>query len=88
MGDEKNKEANGDAFVRITNREIYDAIVNLRDRMASIERNLESIIGGPNQPGELGELRKRVRALELRTYAVISGIVTMLPVLARMGGII
>lgn len=69
-------------FVRITNREIYDAIVSLRDRVSGVERRLDDVLG------ENVELRKRVRSLELRTYAVISGLITALPVLARMGGVI
>jgi len=71
----------GDSFVRITNREIYDAIVNLKDRVAGMERRMDDVLG------ENVELRKRVRTLELRTYTIISGAVTMLPVLARMGGV-
>ncbi len=77
-----NQGSNGGDFVRITNREIYDAIVNLKDRVAGVERRLDDVLS------ENVELRKRVRALELRTYAVMSGIITALPVLARMGGII
>lgn len=69
-------------FVRITNREIYDAIVSLRDRVSGLERRVDDVLG------ENVDLRKRVRALELRTYAVISGVITAIPVMARMGGLI
>lgn len=72
---------NGDAFVRVTNREIYDAIISLRDRVAGVENIVENVLQ------ENKDTRKRIRSLELRTYAVLSGCITALPMLARAGGI-
>lgn len=71
-----------DDFVRITNREIYDAIVSLKAEVTGMAANVETV-----QSSNI-DLRKRVRVLELRTYAALSGVVTMLPVLARMAGVI
>lgn len=82
-------EDNGSAFIRITNREIYDALVDVRKEVIRVERNVDKLEARIDDVlGENVDLRKRIRALELRVYAVISGLITALPVLARMGGVI
>lgn len=82
-------EDNGSSFIRITNREIYDALVDVRKEVIRVERNVDKLEARIDDVlGENVDLRKRIRALELRVYAVISGLITALPVLARMGGVI
>jgi hypothetical protein len=59
----------GDEYaIRITNREVYDAVVQLRDRVASLERRVDSVLG------ENVELRKRTRSLELKFYGILAGL--------------
>jgi hypothetical protein len=69
-------------FVRITNREIYDAIISLRDRVAGVENRVDAVLT------ENVDLRKRIRTLELRSYSILAGLITMIPMMARMGGVL
>ena len=55
-------------FARITNREVYDVVVQLRDRMGNVEQTIGNVLG------ENVELRKRVRGLELRFYGILAGL--------------
>ena len=65
-------------FARITNREVYDAVVQLRDRVASLENRVDNVLG------ENVELRKRTRGLELKFYGILTGLVGA--VLAAIAG--
>lgn len=58
------------SFVRISNREIYDGLLQVRDRLAALERRVDSVLG------ENVELGKRVRRLELRFYGILAGLVS------------
>src|ERR1051326_6128095 len=57
-------------FVRITNREIWDSIQGLERTVSAMDNRLNSILN------ENVELRSRVRALELKTYALLAGVAT------------
>lgn len=65
------EDTNG-AFVRITNREIYDALRTLQNDVTSMDNRMNSILN------ENVELRTRVRALELKTYTLLAGFSTAL----------
>lgn len=65
-------DGNGDSFVRITNREIWEEIRNLDDRVKSMDSRMNAILG------ENVELRARIRALELKTYTLLAGFTTAL----------
>ena len=69
-------------FIRITNREIYEMVVSTRDTVRSMDSRMNAILN------ENADLRKRVRALELKVYAGLAGVVAAIPVMARMGGIL
>ena len=69
-------------FIRITNREIYEMVVSTRDTVKSMDSRMNAILN------ENADLRKRVRALELKVYAGLAGVVAAIPVMARMGGIL
>lgn len=74
------RETNEDArqsFVRITNREVYDALIHLEKTVDSMDGRLNQILG------ENVELRTRVRSLELKTYTVLAGMST-----ALIGGVV
>jgi hypothetical protein len=69
-------------YIRISNREIYDAVVALDKRLA----NLENIVG--NVLNENSDLRKRTRGLELRFYGILAGLLGAITVLlAAPGGL-
>ena len=61
-------EGNGESFVRITNREIYDGLSDLKDQVKGIRADLTMVLS------ENVELRKRVRGLELKFYAILAGL--------------
>lgn len=61
-------DGNGDSFVRITNREIFDGLNDVKDQVKSMRNDLSNILE------ENVDLRKRVRGLEWKFYAVLSGL--------------
>ena len=70
----------GESFVRITNREIYDGLRDVGNRLSRLENRVDSVLG------ENVVLNKRVRALELRFYGVLAGLIAALTALgAGMG---
>lgn len=69
-------EGNDTPFVRITNREIYDELNELKDAVHSMDNRLNAILT------ENVDLRTRVRSLELKTYTILAGLLT-----AMMGGV-
>lgn len=69
-----------DASIRITNREVYDALLQVRDRVHGLENRVDNVLG------ENVELRKRVRGLELRFYGVLAGLVGAITVLLGAPG--
>jgi len=60
------------AFIRITNREIWDSLQSLEHAIASMDNRMNNILG------ENVELRTRVRSLELKTYTIMAGFSTAL----------
>jgi hypothetical protein len=71
----------GEGYVRIGNREIYDMLVQVRDRVGKLEDRVDSVLK------ENVTLGKRVRGLELRFYGVVAGLVGALVILLKMGGV-
>lgn len=55
-------------FARITNREVYDAVVRLERTVASLENRVDNVLG------ENVDLRKRTRGLELKFYGILAGL--------------
>ncbi len=65
----------GDVFIRITNREIWLTLNNVVEEMRGIRSNQEAVLN------DNSELAKRVRALELRFYGILAGIVSAIVVI-------
>lgn len=51
--------------IRITNREVYDGLLQVRDRLSALEHRVDLVLR------ENIQLRKRVARLEWRFYAVL-----------------
>lgn len=58
--------------IRITNREVYDGLLQVRDRLQAVETRLDLVLS------ENVSIGKRVRSLELRYYAVLAGLLATL----------
>ena len=63
-------------FIRITNREIWDALQGLESTVQSMDQRMNAILN------ENVEIKSRVRALELKTYTILAGFST-----AVVGGV-
>lgn len=67
------------SFIRITNREIYDAMRELQNAVRSMENRVDVVLR------ENTELKKeygsRIRSLELRFYGVLAGLIAALTAL-------
>lgn len=60
------------AFVRITNRQIYDSLIHLERVVDSMDGRMNAILN------ENVDMKKRVRALELKVYAVLAGMTSVI----------
>lgn len=69
-------------FVRITNRQIYDGLNDVKDQVKSMRTDLSNILA------ENVELRKRVRGLELKFYAILAGLIGSLVAVLNFSGAI
>lgn len=67
------------SFVRITNREIYEMLVQVRTTVTSMEGRVDNVLG------ENVDLRKRVRSLELKVYTILSGCMTAIALVLKVG---
>lgn len=68
-------------FVRITNREVYE-------RLGTVEAKLDAALSTiDKQNTALIDYGKRIRALELRFYGVLAGLIGAMAILARVGGV-
>ena len=65
-------ESTDPTFVRISNRELYDMLVQVRDRVGSLENRVDSVLG------ENVRLGQRTRALELKVYTILAGLTSAL----------
>jgi hypothetical protein len=70
-----------ETFVQITNREIYDGMVQLRNDFQRVESKVDSNSALIEEKmGALVEentdLKKRTRGLELKFYGILAGLVT------------
>lgn len=59
----------GGDFVRITNREIWTMLTEVRAKVTDIANEMDSF------NAERLDTRKRVRALELRFYGILAGLI-------------
>jgi hypothetical protein len=66
----------GAVFVRITNREIWEAVEALKTTVTSMDGRMNAILN------EHVEIKSRIRALELKTYTVMAAFGTALLVAA------
>lgn len=69
---------NGD-FVRVTNREVWQQLRTVEAKLDDALRHIE------NQNLQINDNIKRIRALELRFYGVLAGLVGAVVILVRMG---
>lgn len=85
-------ESNG--AVRITNREIYDELIKLKDKVADSQRDTAEVKASVHNVDKrlenmeslnLSDHGKRLRALELRFYGILAGLVAALGVLLNVG---
>ena len=67
---------------RITNRELYDVLLQVRDRVARLESLVDNVLS------ENVDLRKRVRGLELKFYGILAGLVAATIVLSRVSNLL
>lgn len=65
-------EDESSAFIRITNREIWDSLKHVEDTVQSMDQRMNAILN------ENVEIKTRVRALELKTYTMLAGFSTAL----------
>lgn len=56
--------------IRITNREIYDATMDVKDRVGKLENRLNTALNRTET------IQEDVRRLELRFYGLLAGIIT------------
>jgi hypothetical protein len=66
--------------VRISNRELYDMMSQVRDRVATLESRLDRILDSST------DLSKRTRALELKFYSILAGLIGAVAVVLKIGG--
>lgn len=64
------------AFIRITNREIYDGLVDVKQHVAALENRVDVVLRENVEIKK--EYGKRIRSLELRFYGVLAGLVAAL----------
>ncbi len=66
-----------DDFIRITNREIYDGLRGVQDELFQLKTTVNVVLSD-NQT-----LGKRIRALELRFYGVVAGLMAAVAVIGQ-----
>jgi hypothetical protein len=71
------------SFVRITNREIFDGLTNVQGRLTLLEQTVHSVL--EDNVAIKKEYGKRLRAIELKNYTLMSGIVTACLLLLKVG---
>lgn len=64
-------------LIRVTNRELYDMMQEVRDRVFAVETKLD-IVFRDNE-----DVAKRVRALELRFYGILAGVIGALAIVIQ-----
>jgi len=63
-------EHEGTNGVRVTNQAIYDKLVALEQRVASVDQSMTEVV----KP-TLNEQRLRLDRLEMRVYAILAGLI-------------
>ena len=70
-------------FIRITNREIYDALVDVKGRLTAVESTLGTVLA--DNVATKRDYGIRLRSLELKVYTLLSGVVTACGLLLKVG---
>ena len=73
------------AFVEIGNREIYDTLTQLVTKVNSLEQSVDASLKASDSIKK--EYGQRLRSLELRSYTVLAGCISMVAILIKSGGI-
>jgi hypothetical protein len=71
------------SFVRITNREIYDGLTDVKSRISSLEITVQAVL--QDNIDIKKEYGARLRSIELKNYTMLSGIVTSVLLLLKVG---
>lgn len=70
--------ASGEGSIRISNREIFDMVVQVRDRVAAVENRVDNAFGPEGIMATIlkdqVDTRAKVRALELKSYVIMAGL--------------
>ena len=69
---------NGNGGIRISNREIYDALMTVKDDVRDLKNDVK----------ELNDLRNRIRSLEIKFYGVLAGLIAALGLILKTGQVI
>jgi len=72
---------NGNSFVKISNKEIYQGLMDLKDEVHNMKVLLTTVLE------ENIDLKKRVRLLELKSYGILAGLIGAIVVMFRIGGV-
>lgn len=64
-------ESEKDYFVRVTNREIYEAVRDVQARVGNLENQVTTVLKDNSEIKR--EYGTRLRQLELRTYSILAG---------------
>jgi len=62
-------EGNNGNGIRITNREVYDLVVELKDDVGDMARMVDQVVR------ENKDLKKRLVGLEVKVYALLAGLI-------------
>lgn len=67
------------SFIRVPLREVYDSLRRIEDKVTHVDSAVR------DNTRDYADLVKRVRALELRFYGILAGLVTALGVILYQG---
>lgn len=72
-------------FVEIGNREIYDTLTDVSIRLRTVEQTLTATLKDNSDIKK--DYSARLRTLELRSYTVLAGCISMVAILLKSGGV-
>jgi hypothetical protein len=75
----ENDNNGGAGFIRVSNREIYDGLMEVKTEVRDMRILVQNVLG------ENTDLRKRVKSLEIKFYGVLAGLLGALIVLLKVG---
>lgn len=71
----------GSGFIRVSNREIYDGLMEVKAEVRDMRVLVQNVLS------ENSDLRKRTKALEVKFYGVLAGLLGAVVVLLKVGGV-